>query len=245
MLLSLFTIAISAADADAEWKLASFPRSSTEIHFTAALELEPDTVAAVDSIFEVVTDPNHVSYGQYLTPAELFRLSSVSDGKATRISKALVKLGATSCDRFAGTSLKCVATVAATEKIFATKLASFVHRTGKTVITLAPGAQFNLPEEIVGEVTFVTELVFIGSGGVRATRKHLTSERGNTAVVVPETILKLYNVTDYGSPDIVQAAGEFGGNWYGPSTAMPFYSAGTPILSARSNSYHGLSFFFV
>ena len=110
--------------------------------------------------------------------------------------------------------------MAATERIFSTELAVFRHAAaGRTAVTLAPGARLSLPAELSAGIAFVTELAFLGPGGVR-TALSPRLEGGADPVVVPETILKLYNVSEYGAPGVVQAAGEFGGNWHQNSTDL-------------------------
>eukprot|EP00729_Bicosta_minor_P021514 gene21514-16434_t len=183
------------------------------VTFTVAMHPAPGSQEKVARLLDDVSNPDSVSYGQYLSPEELRALTATPVETVNRVLQAFA--GA-DCNNLGGSALLCTANAAVAEQLLDTKLARFQHsRTGDVAIKVATttGLGVRVPASIASEVVFVSGINQLIEPRSRTTSDAADAVGGKGSlsdpITVPETIRKLYNVTIRGEPSVVQAAGEF------------------------------------
>jgi hypothetical protein len=189
---------------------------SVPVSFHVALPVPASVRRAVDTLHAEVSDPDHARYGQYVAPADLRALSASDPAVVGRVTVAFATLGV-SCENL-GSALRCSGPAPRVEEALETSLARYVHSaTGASVVRIAPGATVGLPSPLAdhADIVFVSGLHLIPSTARGRASKAMLGGSGRNLdpTTVPETIRKMYNISVRGDPKVVQAAGEFPGNW--------------------------------
>lgn len=193
---------------------------------TFHIALKQRNLAALTSLFEEISDPSNVKYGQYMTHAEIVAIVAPS---AEDVAKALVAFPF--CTSL-GDSLKCVASVAAIEAIFQTKMFTVRHLASSLTLTRALGS-VSVPADLADLIEFVTPL---NQYALPSLHKHAIG--ASDFVIVPETLTSMYNITEAGDARSSQGVVEFGEEqWAWLQTDLTKFTTETDTTIAFTKSY--------
>lgn len=182
------------------WRVVGTPSPHKAMDFYIALKQQ--NLPQLDTLFTEVSDPLHPRYGQYLTREQILAL--VAPPKAA-VEAVLAALPAGIACVDMGDALRCRGTVAAIETAFQTSLRLVAHSASGMGIIRQIG-DFSLPAALAHIVEFVSPLCsYIAP--VRNTKP--TRVDAGTFFIVPETLYRMYNITEKGDLRSSQGVVEF------------------------------------
>lgn len=187
------------------WTVGVRPAPSTVVPFMVALKQR--NLDRLDKIFEAVSDPTSLQYGEYLTNEQVRALVAPQPASVAAVLAAMAPAQCVST----GDALKCTASVAQIEAVFETEL-RFVQHTESGLTLIRQLGNFSVPAHVAGDVEFVSPLSMYANP-FRTPKRTLAAQAG-AAFVVPETITRMYNITLTGDSRASQGVAEFGAaNW--------------------------------
>jgi len=188
----------------AGWTIVGRPAPQTVVPFMVAMKQQ--NLEKLNALFEAVTDPSNLEYGEYKTNAELLTLVAPAPSTVKRVQQSLLPLQCVNM----GDALKCTGSVAEIESVFQTNLRVVRHAVSGLSLIRQIG-NFSVPTLIATDVEFVSPLSHFAAPSRRKT--HNPSPNANL-YVVPETITRMYNLSLTGDARSSQGVVEFGAaNW--------------------------------
>ena len=128
------------------WEVLSPPPSSHPVSFYIALPQR--NIDQLNTLFEHISDPLHIQYGQYLNREQILSIVAPPKQTAERVLAALP--ADISCVDM-GDALKCRGSVASVEQAFHTELRFVRHRASGLSLIRQIG-DFSVPSSIAADV---------------------------------------------------------------------------------------------
>ena len=217
------------------WPAVEVVVDDASVSFTVALQ--PSNLALVDQLVREVSDPdNAATYGKYLSPEEVSKLTATDPAAVSRVVEALEPA---QCEN-RGDSLRCSAKRSEVDAIFRTKLGAFQHPTSEDgEVAFVAVEPLTIPAAARKDIVFVsglTELPFNGA------KRHKVAVGGGSKghSVVPDTIRLQYNVSEGPVTQAVPiAVAEFAGADFEKQSDLSLFSAATGLGNLTIDRYIG------
>eukprot|EP00041_Stephanoeca_diplocostata_P039845 m.1637990 g.1637990 ORF g.1637990 m.1637990 type:complete len:618 (-) comp26546_c0_seq1:873-2726(-) len=214
------------ADVVNGWKQVAARSEFRNEQLSFAVALHPQNTDVVEEKLARISDPDHESYGQFLSAAEVIALTATDAKTVLKVKNAL----APATCKNAGDSLKCTATVREIEQVFKCEMSVFEHTiTNKRVIRTVES--LSLPDDVIF-VSGLTELFEPRQDFFREYSADVDAKVD--PMVVPDTIRSLYNISTFlGHPNTTSSVAEFpGSNNESPADLLSFGNyTGLPQLT--------------
>lgn len=173
-----------------------------QVPFTIALQQQ--NVAQLTETFMQVSDPLSLKYGQYMTNAEILAIVGPSQETANAVLAVLPK--EIICKNM-GDALRCKGPATAVANAFSTKLVIVRHISSGLRMVRQIG-EFSVPTAIRHAISFVSPLSLYAIPERKQAHVKTDLGAGNFAIV-PETLTKMYQITEKGDPRSSQGVAEF------------------------------------
>lgn len=187
----------------ADWSVVGPAAKSAIIPFYVALTQE--NVNILSDIFESVSNPQSLQYGEYMSRSDILKLVAPTPARANRVSEYLSNM---KCENM-GDALRCEASVAAIETAFETSLMVVTH-TPSGLHLIRQIGNLSIPVSLAADVQFLSPL----SQFAAPHRRPRASPSNADFFIVPETLTRMYNISENGDVRSTQGVAEFGeGQW--------------------------------
>lgn len=196
---ALDATAFAASAAVRGWTTEGAVSDSTRMELTFAIRQQNKDKLL--NIFNEVSNPDHESYGKYLSFEEVNQLTSPTASDVEVVESAVRALNGVNVRRTAGNDyIITEVTVADAEKFFGGNFLRYRNKDGQSILR-NPDA--DVPQDLAAAVDFVRPLNQLPhTGGPLRVQNSTTN--ANALVNTPKSLKKLYNVGD--------AAGSAAGN---------------------------------
>jgi subtilase family serine protease len=155
------------------WVVSGVPAASEKVPFMVAMKQE--NLGQLNALFEAVTDPSNLQYGEYLTNTQVRNMVATKPAKAAAVIAALAPAECVNL----GDALRCSASAAQIETIFETRLRLVKHSSSGLALIRQIG-NFSIPAHIAADVEVGVVLCVLYSFGVASSPQALTRvESGN------------------------------------------------------------------
>lgn len=192
-----------------------------------SIALKQQNIQKLTAMFEEISNPLHINYGQYLTHKEIISIVGPGQEASKKINAFLPECFLCASH---GDVIKCSAQVDCIERTFETKLVNVKHSSSGLELIRQIG-NFSIPCSLSSVIDFVSPFHLYT---VPAQRKKIHNPVGaGDQFVAPETLTLVYNITEKGDSRSTQGVAEFGpGNWpYEPSDLLKFAKLTNTVIA--------------
>ena len=135
------------------WNLVGSAPSDVRLHFTAALRVDSDAAAQLESAFWAVSDPDHDEYGRHWSQEAVRKLLAPSARHKSAVDRFLAQHDAVNVE-WEGELVEFVLAVSDAETAFGTKFQTFRHNQTGHVLHRSPRG-YSLPEPIANAISTI------------------------------------------------------------------------------------------
>lgn len=224
------------------WALGPKPAPQSPIELVVSLRLQEERRAELERVFWEVSDPEHPSYGQHRTVAEITELLAVPAAHVQRVSGYFRAHGASQVHAAPNRDMLTVTMpVQAAEAALNTTIHEFTHREHTRVHILRATRHYALPADVAEHVSMVGELLQFprlrskgleGQANVGGSGQwpNACSTGACAGLVTPAVLAQRYKLPNASTAAAAAAANsmavaEFQGQYYEPSDLTKFSSA--------------------